>query len=248
MREPRAVSSESGKPGNWIKSPVAAALRDLLLPPRCAFCGCLTEGESVCPDCTAALPHLRDGRIQSLNGFPGTIAFYYDGVLRDGIHALKFEKKSWRGTVFGRYIGENAAACFPAAFDAVTFVPVSLRRNFERGFDQAELLARSAAQTLGLPLIRTIRKIRHNRQQSTLTEPAQRRENVRDVYRPLSADRIRNRRFLLVDDVITTGSTVTACAAVLANAGAESVVCAALAGGHADRLGSQRENVSQNRA
>ncbi|MDE7244189.1 MAG: ComF family protein [Oscillospiraceae bacterium] len=215
-------------------SPVPVAALDLLFPPRCAFCGSLLEhsGSGVCPDCECGLPYRTDGGVQELEGFPCITAFYYDGAVKEGVHALKFGKKSWRAEVFGRYIAENTAECFPDAFDAVTFVPVSFRRSLERGFDQAQLLARSAAKTLRLPMLRTLRKIRNNRAQSSLTDPGQRRENVKGVYRSFCPAKIKGRRFLLVDDVITTGSTITASATVLLDAGAKSVVCASLAGGH----------------
>ena len=217
-----------------MEQAISTAVLDLLLPPRCAFCGGLMEhcGTGICGDCEDSLPHTEDGGVQIRKGFSCAAAFYYDGAVKDGIHALKFGRKSWRAEVFGRCIAENAAACFPDAFDAVTFVPVSLRRNWERGFDQAQLLARSAAKTLQLPMFRTLRKVRNNPAQSTLTDPEQRRENVKNVYRPFRAGRIRDRRFLLVDDVITTGSTITASAEVLMEAGAKSVICASLAGGH----------------
>lgn len=216
---------------------VPSAVLDLLLPPRCAFCGCLMEhsGCGVCGDCESGLSSLENGGIRELNGLACTSAFYYDGVVRDGIHRLKFDKKSWCAAVFGRYTARNAAACFPDAFDAVTFVPVSFRRNFERGFDQAQLLARSAAKELHLPMFRTLRKVRNNPPQSRLGDPSQRQENVKGVYRPFLPARIKGRRFLLVDDVITTGSTAAASAAVLLDAGAERVVCVSLAGGHEEK-------------
>ena len=85
----------------------------------------------------------------------------------------------------------------------------------------------------------TLRKIRHNRPQSSLDDPRQRRANVEGAYRVLPWARIAGRRFLLVDDVITTGSTMSACAGTLLEAGAESVVCAALAGGHPSKTARQ---------
>ncbi len=219
---------------------------DLFFPPRCAFCGGLMEqsGNGVCAACESVLPYKKDGGVSDLNGFPSAVVFYYDGVIQDGIHALKFGRKSWRAEVFGRYIAEHAAACFSEPFDTVTFVPVHFKRSIERGFDQAQLLARSAAKTLRLPMLRTLRKARSNLPQSTLNDPDQRRENVKNAYRPFRPAHIRGRRLLLVDDVITTGSTITAGAAALLDAGAKSVVCVSLAGGHRERGASiMRESV-----
>lgn len=214
----------------------AEAILDLLFPPRCAFCGTLMEhtGTSVCPDCERSLPYT-DGTPGDAAGFPCATAFYYDGAVKEGVHALKFGKKSWRAGVFGRYIARAASECFDGQFDLVTFVPVSLKRNYDRGFDQARLLAQAAARTWGMRAVPTLRKIRNNRPQSSLDDPEQRRANVKDAYRPLPRSRIAGRRILLIDDVATTGSTLAACAETLLAAGAASVVCASLAGGHRRR-------------
>ena len=206
-------------------------LLDLLFPPRCAFCGALTDRPGVCPDCQ--LPRIPPDKVLRPVGERGylcAVALYYDGPVQTGVRALKFEGKSWRTEVFAQYIVQAAAEHLSGAFDAVTYVPVSPRRKFVRGYDQAQLLARAAAKIWDVRAEQTLRKIRHNQAQSSLTRPEDRRENVKNAYavpRPVAA-----RRFLLIDDVCTTGGTLSACADALMDAGAGSVVCAALAGGH----------------
>ena len=217
---------------------LAAAGLDLLFPPRCAFCGGLMDraGDGVCPACRAALPwRAEDGAVIDAGGFPCAVAFYYESPVSDGVRALKFGRKSARAAVFGRYVAQAAAEYLPGQFDAVTYVPVSRKRNYERGFDQARLIAGSAAKCWGVRAERTARKVRNNRAQSSLEDPDQRRENVKGVYAVPRPERVRGRRFLLIDDVVTTGSTLSACARALLDAGAASVVCAALAGGHPDK-------------
>ena len=209
---------------------------DLLFPPRCAFCGELIEPSTgdVCKACEKILPY-RDGDALltvGKNKYPCAVALYYDRPVSTGIKALKFGKKSWRAKPFARYIAQAAAEELSGQFDAVTFVPVSWKRNFTRGFDQARLLAEETAKIWDAEAEPTLRKIRHNRAQSSIASPAKRAENVRDAYAAPHPERIKGRRFLLIDDVCTTGSTVSAAADALMNAGAESVVCAALAGGH----------------
>ena len=211
------------------------ALLDLLFPPKCAFCGKLLETSGdVCEDCEKGLPYREEGQILSAigeEGFLCAIALYYEDMVREGVRALKFGKKSWRAGVFARYIAQTAAEQLGGAFDAVTFVPVSPRRNFERGFDQARLLAGAAAKIWGVRAEPTLRKVRHTRAQSSLDDPAARKRNVKDVYAVPRPDRVRGRRFLLIDDVCTTGSTMASAAGALMEAGAAGVVCAALAGG-----------------
>lgn len=212
-------------------------LRDLLFPPRCAFCGRLMaeQGDGVCPDCAGGLPYREgDARLRFIGEerFPCAAALYYDGPVPEGVHALKFNGRPWRAEVFARFVSRAVSEVLAGPFDAVTYVPVSPLRNFERGYDQARLIAQAAGKILGLRVEPTLRKIRHNRAQSSLTDPLERSKNVRDVYTVPHPERVRGRRFLLVDDVCTTGSTMAACARTLLEAGAMSVSCAALAGEH----------------
>ena len=192
-------------------------LLDLLFPPRCAFCGAILEESSgtVCPACREALPGLSANRVCQAGEYRCAVAFFYDGPVKAGVRALKFGRKAWRAEVFGRCIAQTAAELLAGEFD------------------EAQLLARSAAACWGVPAEATLRKIRHNRAQSSLDDPAQRRQNVRGVYAPLHPERTAGRRFLLIDDVCTTGSTLASAAGALTEAGAACVVCAALAGGHA---------------
>ena len=223
------------------KHPVSVLL-DLLFPPRCAFCGRLVEEGDVCAACAEALP-FREGaasvQVIGEGRYPCALAFYYEGPVRDGVRALKFGKKSWRARVFARYIAQTAAEELSGGFDAVSFVPVSLRRNFERGFDQARLLAEEAANIWGVKAEAVLRKDRHTRAQSSLQDAALRKTNVRGAYRVPHPERVRGRRFLLIDDVCTTGSTLSAAADALLEAGAAGVVCAVLAGGSRKRENSE---------
>jgi len=213
-----------------------SAILDLLFPPRCAFCGKILDASGdVCKECEASLPFRVEGKIlRSVgeNHYLCAVAMYYDRPVSAGIKALKFGKKSWRTKVFARYLAPAAEKTLSGQFDAVTFVPVSWKRNFSRGFDQARLLAQETAKLWGVKAEPTLRKVRHNRAQSSITSPAQRAANVKDAYAVPHPDRVRGRRFLLIDDVCTTGSTVSAAADALMDAGAAGVVCATLAGGH----------------
>ena len=223
------------------KHPVSVLLY-LLFPQRYAFCGRLVEEGDVCAACAEALP-FREGaasvQVIGEGRYPCALAFYYEGPVRDGVRALKFGKKSWRARVFARYIAQTAAEELSGGFDAVSFVPVSLRRNFERGFDQARLLAEEAANIWGVKAEAVLRKDRHTRAQSSLQDAALRKTNVKGAYRVPHPERVRGRRFLLIDDVCTTGSTLSAAADALLEAGAAGVVCAVLAGGSRKRENSE---------
>ena len=209
------------------------AILNLLFPPKCAFCGALIEepADGLCHACRSSLPYPSGkGELRTVGGFPCAVALRYEAMVRQGVHALKFHDHPQRARVFARYLARAAAEQFPGGFDTVTFVPVSLWRNYRRGYDQAQLLAEEAAKLWGVSAAPVLRKIRNNRPQSTVKTSAERRANVLDAYTVPHPELAKGRRFLLIDDVLTTGSTMAACARCLMDAGAESVVCAVLAG------------------
>ena len=229
------------------------AILNLLFPPKCAFCGALIDPDSaagaagtppevpggppaghtndgLCPACRASLPLASgSGQLRMVEGFPCAVALRYEAMVRQSVHALKFHDHPQRAKVFARYLAQAAAEQFPGGFDTVTFVPVSLWRNYRRGYDQARLLAEEAGKLWGVSAVPILRKVRNNRPQSSVKSSALRRANVLNAYIVPHPEEAQGRRFLLIDDVVTTGSTMAACARCLMDAGAESVVCAALA-------------------
>ena len=114
-------------------------------------------------------------------------------------------------------------------FDLVTWVPVSRKRRRTRGYDQAELLCRETARELGMQPLLTLEKCTDNRAQSSLSGAEERFENAKGAYRAVQPERFAGKRVLLIDDIVTTGATMSECARVLRKAGAAEVVCAALA-------------------
>ena len=113
--------------------------------------------------------------------------------------------------------------------DLITWVPLSRRRLRERGYDQARLLAQRVSLLSAIPAEATLEKIRETRVQSTLTEESVRRANVQGAYRVMPNVDVTGKRILLVDDVATSGATLSECAACLRLAGAESVAALTLA-------------------
>ena len=114
-------------------------------------------------------------------------------------------------------------------FDILTWAPISPFRRLKRGYDQCELLAQAVAEELGLTAVRTLKKVRNVPPQSTIRGAAARRANVLGAYRAVSDVPLQGKRILLLDDIITTGATVSECARVLLTAGAKEVYCGAVA-------------------
>jgi len=122
----------------------------------------------------------------------------------------------------GRILGEGmapAVARSGAAFDVIVPVPISKRRLRERGFNQSLIICRALAHELDKPCAELLSKTRHTREQRLLSKE-ERRMNVRGAYAALG---VRDKRILLVDDVLTTGATALACRRTLLEAGAAQV-------------------------
>lgn len=204
---------------------------DLLFPPKCPFCARVVDRPGVCGRCESSLPLTEEAH--SLWELPGGLRcaapLWYRGAAREGLLRFKFQGAAGAGDPLGGLIAQCAAERLSGEFDTVTWVPVSRRRLRQRGYDQAELLARGACRRWDTVPERLLEKIRDNPAQSALSEGAVRWENVRDVYRAAPPEAVRGHRVLLVDDICTTGATLSECAKVLAEAGAETVVCAAAA-------------------
>ena len=203
---------------------------DLLFPRRCAFCHKLIEPEDpVCRDCRRKLPAAQgEGQKLRLREADCYAALYYEGAVRDSLLRYKFRAARGYAKVYGEFltkcVDENRISC-----DSITWAPLSKRRLRRRGYDQAELLARELSESLGLPCVRTLMKLRNTPAQSTTGDAARRRANVAGVYAAFDVDEIRGKRLLLVDDIVTTGATLSECVKVLKQAGAAEVICLALA-------------------
>ena len=206
----------------------------LVYPPKCVFCGTLLEREEqdACKACLAELPWtdessaVRTGRAFSRCVSP----FFLTGKVHQALVDYKYHQRESYGVCFGRWMGACARRCRSDPFDLVTWVPVSRRRLRERGFDQCRLLAVQVAKVYGMRPVRTLKKWKDVPSlASSEASPAMRRKLVAGVYRVISPETVAGKRILLVDDIITTGATVSACALALQQAGAYEITAAAVA-------------------
>ena len=207
-------------------------LLDLLFPPKCVFCGkVLDSGEDgLCARCQRDLPWLADGEAELTGEFFSLCAapLRYQDKVRDSIRRYKFNGRRGYHKLYGKLVAQCVHDHLTGRYDLITWVPLSSQRKKERGYDQAFLLASAAALELGEVAVETLRKERHTAAQSGLTEAAQRRANVLGAYTPVDPELVAGKRMLLIDDVVTTGSTLSECARTLRTMGAKDVVCAAL--------------------
>ena len=188
--------------------------------------GFVDRGDALCGLCQRAHPPFE--RAVAYGG--------YDGGLRDLIHLLKYQQVRPAAAVLGRMLGEviqNLEVSMPAGTIAVVPVPLHRRKQGQRGFNQSELIASSALKCIGRPerfemVTGSLERTRETGSQIGLTRH-QRRENLSGAFKVTEPARVANRQILIVDDVFTTGTTVSECARVLRRAGASRVWVATVA-------------------
>ena len=206
-------------------------LLQLLFPEKCVLCRELLSKDEMdlCRKCRTEAPryHRGRGKIRFVKEY--TAAWFYEDQVRESLIRYKFSRARHYASAYGRAVAMAVEQNLPEEIDLITYVPVSPKRKLERGYDQVELLAKAVSQETGIPMVPLLKKVRDNPPQSGIDRPEVRRANVLGAYESINNDRIRGSSILLLDDIITTGSTVSECARVLQGAQAKNVYCAAVA-------------------
>lgn len=209
---------------------ILSIIKHLLFPEKCVFCGKLLQRPELdlCASCTAGQPLIQrpKKKIPFLSGWQAV--WYYEDGVRDSLLRYKFSRRRSYAEAYARFLAMTLLDR-QEEYELITWVPVSPRRKLERGYDQVELLAYALGRQLGRTPVRCLKKIRHTPAQSGIQGLAQRRANVLGAYKALCPEQIAGKRILLLDDIITTGSTISECAKVLLTAGAKEVYGAAIA-------------------
>jgi len=204
-------------------------LRDVLFPPRCNFCRKMMLHGNICPECEKDLPY-HAGLIKTGEFFSACASsLYYKDIVRKSILRFKFGGKRFYAEAYARLLKDTIVTELSDRYDVITWAPVSKKRMWERGYDQAQLLAENTAKLLGTKAVRLLEKRRHTEANSKLKGREKRNANVSGAYAVTAKANVAGVRVLLIDDVYTTGATLSECARTLLMAGAEDVVCATVA-------------------
>ncbi len=202
---------------------------ELLFPRKCVLCQKILEREEtdLCHACRTDSPEYA-GKTSYPYLETVTAIWYYEHDVRRSILDYKFNGKRHYADCYGRLLAMQLEKQ-EVQYDLITWIPISLKRLRRRGFDQVELLAKALGRELQTEPVATLFKCRDNSPQSHITGRAQRRANVLGAYQVLEPEKLKGRRILLLDDIITTGATAGECARVLLTAGAAEVNLAVIA-------------------
>lgn len=231
-----------------ISTTLINAFFETLAPRHCELCGVhigemQRRFEFVCDPCIDSLPpapYPDEMLNQLVKRFPGdelalskAVALFQlssRSPLFDLIHALKYKGRSRIGLEFGRELAQTMQALGMQDYDALVPTPLHRAKLRERGFNQAERICAGMSEVMRIPVqTNWITRTMYTQSQTTLSA-GERTRNVAGAFAPTAAaSAARSACILLVDDVLTTGSTLNSCAQTFLELGAKRIDCAALA-------------------
>lgn len=189
-------------------------LLDIIYPPKdnCIICG--EEFLGICPLCTEKIKRVKET--------DGILAYgYYSGVLKQLILEFKYKKNFVAGMILVEFLFDLIKDS-NVSIDGIVFIPSSKKTLKQRGFNQCEYLANELSKKIKVDLYKDIIKVKNTKEQKLLSKE-DRFKNISGAFDLKDKNNIKNKRLLLIDDVVTTGATVYECEKILKKNGAESI-------------------------
>ena len=200
---------------------------DLIFPPICGFCE-KVDKKYICNDCIKIVNTIAVNKQDTYNNkfFKKHLyIFQYEDIIREKILKFKFENESFLHRTFAEAILNNKENIkFIEQYDYLIPVPIHKKRKKQRGYNQSELIARVISDEVRKinMQINIIKKDKNIVPQSTLNQ-REREKNIKNVYKIVNKEKVKNKKILLLDDIYTTGSTVNECGRILIEGGCKEV-------------------------
>ena len=187
----------------------------IIYPPndRCISCG--EDFIGLCPICKSEIKRVKENNDNYYS------YAYYNGVIKNLILNFKYKKIFLAGDILSEFlleiIKENSIEA-----DGIFFVPASKKSIKKRGFNQCEILAKKVGEFTSIPVYKSLVKIKETKEQKTLSK-YDRKDNIKDAFMILKPEEVKDKKIILIDDVITTGATIRECEKVLREFGAKEI-------------------------
>lgn len=206
-------------------------LISFLYPVRCPFCDeVIDDSDYYCEECFERLPII-DSPLDPLENTESFCAVcWYEGIVKGAVWRLKKDRYIYSAETFGKMIFDMLNAFgYDKKLDCIVPVPVNSETLKKRGYNQTELMAREISALSGIPVVKNALAASDKKAEQKTLSARQRAENAKKAFIVTNIADITGRNILLIDDVCTTGSTLSVLAEQLIQHGAISVSCAAFA-------------------
>ena len=212
-------------------------LFDFFIPRQCPACNnkLLSSETAICNECVTLIKIAEGERLKTeferkfsstkiISGFTSLFVFEKDKALQSYIHSIKYNKRFLNAKFIGKLIGEKLYGQISNwNVDYLVPVPLHQLRIAERGFNQSKYIASGISKEIDIMVRNSfLRRTKYTETQTNLSL-VEREENIANAFKVRQTGSIKNKSFLLVDDVITTGATIRECGKVLLNAGANKI-------------------------
>ncbi len=199
-------------------------------PDRCPYCGAVVEPDAVaCDRCRDNYLSCRTVILRGAGGCRCVSSFEYTGKVRRAIIHMKFHHHPQFARQLALLMVRDIRICYRSVpLDAVTYVPMYIKDEKRRGYNQSKLLAKTISEELGIPMLDLLIKVKQTRQQHKLSY-RERKKNLRNAFCLTDPAATEGRTILLIDDITTSGATLAECIRTLTTAHPALICCAAIA-------------------
>ncbi len=193
---------------------------------RCPFCKhAISSLDYACKKCKKDIPV--HGYFQGINGgFTCCSPLIYRGKFKRAVLAFKFKKKTQYSPLFSQLVYEQIQKSYPDfIFDCITYIPMHEKDEQKRGYNQSQLLAKDLSSLMGIPCVSTLTKIKRTKPQHKLSAK-ERQKNLKGAFKVADKKSVKGNHILLIDDIVTTGTTLFECSKALEKAKPAQICCA----------------------
>lgn len=212
---------------------------NLIFPPKCIFCNkILNFGAKlyICEDCHTKIPYMKNGSIKHIkanNYYDDIICICeYSGIIKEALIRYKFFNRPSFGRTFAQLVYDRINEMPDwGKVDIIISVPLHRKKEQKRGYNQSHLISKQLGGLLGIEVNRTLLIRTKNTDSQSLLNRGERLQNVKDAFQVTDINSVNGKSILILDDILTTGTTLNECCKVLKNAGAGKVTAAVVATG-----------------